>query len=306
MSSTKTAMVVGSFIADSFSLGVHWIYNVNVIDRKIGRLDQLLKPTLAAYHKDKEAGEFTHYGDQMLVLLESVADADGFNLEHFSSQWQTLFKDYDGYVDQATKVTLSNLDSQTKVEAAGSESTDLAGASRIAPIVYAYSHEPQRLIDASRNQTMMTHKAPEVIEAAAYFARVTADVLTGTSPVDALQKAIQQPDSEKLLAKWVGAGINSQNQDTREAIKGFGQMCEIDAAFPATIHLIAKYEQDYKLALVENAMAGGDSAARGMLAGMVLGAYLGLDAIPADWRNQLRAHQPILELLDRIDKRSID
>jgi ADP-ribosylglycohydrolase len=297
-------MVLGSFIADSLALGVHWIYNVSVIDRKIGRLGQLLKPTLASYHKGKEAGDLTHYGDQTLVLLESLADSDGFNLQHFASRWQTFLKDYEGYFDQATKSTLTHLESQVAVKAAGSESTDLAGASRIAPVVYCLSKDIKALVDASKNQTMMTHRSPEVVEAAAYFARVTAGVLDGASPVEALQKAAQEPNSHKLLGHWVDAGINSQDQETRETIKNFGQMCEIDAAFPATIHLIVKYEQDFKSAMVENAMAGGDSAARGMLSGMVLGAYLGLDAIPADWLKELKAYHHIVGLLDRIDKKN--
>ncbi|MGA2940205.1 MAG: ADP-ribosylglycohydrolase family protein, partial [Syntrophobacteraceae bacterium] len=36
-------------------------------------------------------------------------------------------------------------------------------------------------------------------------------------------------------------------------------------------------------ALVENVMAGGDSAARGLVVGMILGAHLGFEAIPSEW-----------------------
>jgi ADP-ribosylglycohydrolase len=147
----------------------------------------------------------------------------------------------------------------------------------------------------------MTHRPSQISEAAAYFAKVTANVLDGTSPVEALKNALQEIDFDESLEGWVEAGFNSQDQETRAAIKDFGQMCEIDAAFPATIHLIVKYEQDFKLALVENSMAGGDSAARGMLVGMVLGAYLGFGAIPKDWLNELKAYQHLIELMDAID-----
>ena len=96
-------------------------------------------------------------------------------------------------------------------------------------------------------------------------------------------------------------GLSSVAQNSRLAISDFGQMCEIPAAFPGVIHLIAKYETDLKTALVENAMAGGDSAGRGLLVGMVLGAYLGLDAIPPEWLHEMKARRRILDLLEKID-----
>ena len=66
------------------------------------------------------------------------------------------------------------------------------------------------------------------------------------------------------------------------------------------VHLIAKYEHDLKEALVQSVMAGGDSAARGMLVGMVLGAYLGPESLPKEWVSELVRREQIEALLDRI------
>jgi ADP-ribosylglycohydrolase len=66
------------------------------------------------------------------------------------------------------------------------------------------------------------------------------------------------------------------------------------------IHLIAKYENDLKEALIQSVMAGGDSAARGMIVGMVLGAYLGPESLPQEWVTQLRKEGEILKLLDKV------
>lgn len=67
----------------------------------------------------------------------------------------------------------------------------------------------------------------------------------------------------------------------------------------AVIHLIVKYENNLKEALTENVMAGGDSAARGLLAGMILDAHLGPDAVPEVWLSQLKRHPQIDCLLKR-------
>jgi len=77
-------------------------------------------------------------------------------------------------------------------------------------------------------------------------------------------------------------------------------MCEIEAAFPCVVHLIARYEENLSQALIQNAMAGGDSAGRGLVTGMILGAHLGLGAIPARWLTELKAYDRIVELMVKI------
>ncbi len=80
-------------------------------------------------------------------------------------------------------------------------------------------------------------------------------------------------------------------------------MCEIEAAFPCLVHLIARYEDNLKEGLIENAMAGGDSAGRGLMVGMILGAHLGIDAIPQKWLSELKSYQEIVDLMDQIDRK---
>lgn len=90
MQKKAEAMVLASFAADALALGAHWIYDTAVIDNEIGRVDRLRKPAPDSFHDTKQAGEFTHYGDQALVLLSSIADCRGFDLDHFARSWQNL------------------------------------------------------------------------------------------------------------------------------------------------------------------------------------------------------------------------
>ena len=84
------AMVLASFAADSLALGVHWIYNTGVIDKKFGQVERFIKPERPTYHPTKDLGEFTHYGDQSLILLESVSACNGFDLSDFSSRLRPM------------------------------------------------------------------------------------------------------------------------------------------------------------------------------------------------------------------------
>ena len=298
MNAQARAMLLASFVGDALSLGVHWIYNTNVIYKKWGRVENYLKPERPTYHPTKDLGDFTHYGDQTLVLLESVAENSDYSLNHFATSWQDFFKNYDGYFDGATKDTLENLAAGRELIAAGSGSDDLAGAARIAPLVYCYRNDEGKLIQSVRSQAAFTHNNPEVIDSAEIFARAALQVLDGQTPVTAIKQVVDDGFSREPYTAWVQEGLQSATVETRQAMLDFGQMCEVESAFPCVIHLVAKYEKNLSQALIENVMAGGDSAGRGLIAGMVLGAHLGLEAIPPRWLTELKAHDRIVELMN--------
>ncbi|MCB2145455.1 MAG: ADP-ribosylglycohydrolase family protein [Deltaproteobacteria bacterium] len=293
------AAVLGAFVADALSLGVHWVYNTGVIEKKFGRVEQYHDP-LTSYHKGKKAGDFTHYGDQMLVLLESVISGGGFDAHRFAERWRAFFADYDGYFDKATKATLENMDAGKGLTDSASHSDDLAGASRLAALVPVYHDNREQLVRAAREQTAVTHNNDRVILSAEFFARSVLAVLGGHPPREAMEAALKTHFSDSPIASLVTMGLESRNRDTRETIAEFGQMCSVEAGLPGAVHLISRYADDFKTAMVENVMAGGDSSARGMMAGMVLGAAHGMAAIPTAWQAGMTANQKINGLLDHL------
>jgi len=296
------AMLLGSFAGDALALGPHWVYNTRVIDKKFGTVDRFYDP-LTSYHTGKKRGDFTHYGDQMLVLLESIAENGRFDATHFARSWQSFFKSYRGYFDHATKDTLENMLTNKNLQLCGSSSDDLSGAARIAPVVYACHHDSTALIDAARNQTALTHNHPMVVDAAEFLALTVYRVLNGGDPLEAMSELLAENFTDGPINALVTEGLGSKSGDTRETISRFGQTCSIEAALPSSVHLIVKYKQNFRQAMVENVMAGGDSAARGMLVGMVLGAGCGTSTIPPEWTDELNAHGRIAALMQKLDEK---
>jgi ADP-ribosylglycohydrolase len=290
-------MVFASFAGDSLALGAHWIYDAGRIAREFGRVEQLLKPREDSYHPTKDRGEFTHYGDQMFVLLQSVAATRGFDLHDFFRRWQELFRDYKGYYDGATKGTIRNIAKGKGPEESGSPSNDLAGAARIAPLVYCYRNDLDSLVRAARAQTKMTHADPATVDIAEFFARVTFRTLGGASPTAAIREVAKERFPDSTISEWVQDGIDSRDVESVAAVGKLGQSCHTPDAFPATVHLIVKHERNLREALVQSVMAGGDSAARGMLVGMILGAHLGKGSLPEEWFAGLKKEQEIKSLL---------
>ncbi len=300
MNANGKAMVLASFAADSLALGAHWIYDTESISKMFGRVDTFLKPAPNSYHATKEKGAFTHYGDQTFVLLESLAAKKGFDLSDFSARWRALFEDYNGYMDHATTDTLSNYASGNSHEDPGSPSEDLAGAARIAPLVYVYRNDPDKLVEYAKSQTHMTHNSPLTIDSAAFFARVAWRVLQGTQPVEAMKNVSLEHFGGSPLSRWVQAGLSTKEKDSVSTISKFGQSCHTEEAFPGVVQLIARYHDDLKEALIQSVMAGGDSSARGMIVGMILGAHLGLAGLPQQWLNELKKRDRISALIEKL------
>lgn len=300
MEDRKKALVLASLVADSLALGAHWIYDTEKIRKEIGTVDRLLRPLPGSFHGTKEQGEFTHYGDQAFILLESVAHRGDFDIEDFSNRWRALFSGYKGYVDQATKATLRNLGRGMLPLEAGSSSSDLAGASRIAPLVCRYAQDLDLLLRSARDQTAMTHNHPLVLEGAEFFATVSWKILQGDTPVSAIRHLAVEKYRSSPLFDWVERGLQSKEEDSVAVIGRFGQSCHADEALSGVVHLIARYEKDLREALIQSVMAGGDSAGRGMVVGMVLGAYLGSQSLPDEWISGLKREKELRSLIEKI------
>lgn len=300
MSDKAKGMVLGSFIGDALALGVHWIFSTDRIVREFGRVEDFIQPPGNSYHKTKGKGEFTNCGDCAFLLLHSLAGRRGFDIDDFSSRWQVFFSDYRGHMDRATRETLKNFELGKGPLESGSSSNELAGAARIAPLVYSMKNDLDALADASRMQTSMTHGNALSVEASEFFARVCFKVLEGSSPSDAIWETTGEQFTDTRISGWVRDGFLSKDRESVEAVREFGQNGHTHEAFPGVIHLIAKHENDLREALIQSVMAGGDSASRAMTVGMVLGAYLGTEALPKGWLTGLKKGGEIVSLLERI------
>lgn len=292
--------VLASLAGDALAMAPHWIYDVEELRSRFGRVAELRDAPAGSYHHPKKAGDFTHYGDQLLVLLESLAEQKAFDLVDFSFRWKTLFDSYTGYVDSATRGTLSNMGFGWGPEDSGSPSTDLAGAARIAPLAVLPAGDEEALVQAARAQTAMTHNGPGLPDAAEILARSLVRVFAGETPVDALQNAARGSWNAPF-GRWVEQGVDSASQDTIQAIGRFGQSCHLDGGFASVAHLVARYGDEPAEALVQSVMAGGDSAARNLAAGMLLGAHAGKNAYAPEWVDHLTRKDHICALLDELE-----
>lgn len=280
---SKKGLLLGSILADAFSLGAHWIYDPEKIKEEFGIYHKFYTPLPDSFHKRKEKGDQTHYGDQTLLLLDFMEKNKKFDKPKFQRIWLEYMKNYNGYIDHATSDTILLMESNKEW---GSLSPDFAGASRIAPIIFFAENRNHGIRD-SVVQTKITHNDNRVLWAAEFYARVAYLVLDKKSPTIALEEA-----AAAMNNPWIDQSIFKASEHLPlspvEAIEKLGQSCSVQFAFPSTLYLIMKFENEYKDAMIENVMAGGDSAGRGLIVGMILGAY-NENGIPEEWIKNLKS-----------------
>lgn len=281
-------LLYGAFLGDSFALAPHWIYNTDKIQEQFGVVDGILAPPPTSFHKTKEKGDFTHYGDQSLLILKSLSEMRSFSLEKLKNDWISYMTNYQGYKDHATKESLALLSTSLNF---GSISDELGGFSVMAPLLVKY-HDDPHLKEHILNAVKLTHNNDLLIGMVSFFTDVIVKVLDGMKPCDAFKEVF--PKSGHDIQSYYHFVIQNAHQTSLKFIRDNGQSCHARDAFPATLFLSLKHEDNFRAAMQENVMAGGDSAARGMILGMILGAYLGYDALPSDWLKDLNH-------LDKID-----
>merc|ERR1712146_88701 len=79
-----------------------------------------------------------------------------------------------------------------------------------------------------------------------------------------------------------------------------GKASPTEGTMPSSIYIILKYLDSYEDAVKANAMVGGDNASRSVAIGLVLGAYHGVQAIPAKFKAQLNAWKKSEKLMSQL------
>ena len=293
----REALVYGAFLADSYALGGHWIYDQDELASSSLDLNSLNAP-LCEYHPGKKAGDFSHYGDQALWLLESLALEGEFSLASYGLRWKEYMGEYRGYIDGAAKDTYKALKSGKNFYECGSSSKDISVIGRIAPLVYIYSDDKAKLLEAVRLHTSFTH-SKSLEESAIFFASVCFEVLHGKTIATAIDKEAENSTDE--IKRYVILAKKSLQLPSKEALKELGISCSIHGAFPSVVHLLLNYSEDFSKAMRVNLLSGGDSCARGMIVGMILGAWLGMDGLDKKLLSKMSHYQQIKKHLKIID-----
>jgi len=303
----------GQFVGDALCLGSHWIYDLSELDRKFpGGVQGFEAPAEGHYHTGKHPGDFTHYGDAALLLLQSVAELGRFSPLDFGPRFVALFssKEYGGYRDHATQGMLENYrpfaekypDNPYHFQG-GADDDQPATATRLAPVVVAH-YQDNDLLRAVQSATLVCQNNSRAVVYMKCHALILKALLSKSGLEDAIRVGAgsvrEEPEYGREITAAAQTVLSQVNRGVREATLEFGQSCPLKGSFPAALHAALKFQDDPRRAMLESANAGGDSAARCAMIGTWLGALHGTAALPSEWRDRINARTEVQRCIDQI------
>jgi ADP-ribosylglycohydrolase len=176
-------------------------------------------------------------------------------------------------------------------------------AMRAAAIGLLYQHDPARLREVAIASSLMTHRHPAALAASVGAATLVKLALDGT-PVESYMREVMSAtdglsDEFDLAILRVGHVLGWTDEIGSLAHIGQGWVGE--EAVALALYCVLRCPNDYVSAVRLAVNHGGDSDTVGCIVGGIMGARLGLDAIPADWRARCENAAYLDDLALRLD-----
>ncbi len=158
-------------------------------------------------------------------------------------------------------------------------------AMRVAPIGYLYQHDPARLREIAIASSVITHRHPTAIAASVAAAYLVKLALDGDSPATFIRQTMAFTDglSDELDHSLLRIGHVLGWVDEEAALTHLGQGWTGEEAVALALYCVLRYPDDYVACVGRAANTDGDSDSIACIAGGILGARLGLAAIPPNW-----------------------
>jgi ADP-ribosylglycohydrolase len=134
--------ILGALVADAASMGLHWVYSQRRIAELVPTNPEFRQPDEADYaggvgyfaHGTRTAGDLSHYGEQLRVMLLALAASGG---RYEKPVYQELFRrhfgyggEFVGYIDRPTRQTLDRIYHDENERLAAADQVAFDGNSR--------------------------------------------------------------------------------------------------------------------------------------------------------------------------------
>jgi ADP-ribosylglycohydrolase len=159
-------------------------------------------------------------------------------------------------------------------------------AMRVATVGYFFQLDETRLREVAVATSMITHRHPTAIAAAAAAGYAVKLALDGVPTSQLIPRIMQFTEgmSEEMDAALYRVGHVGAWADEDAALQHIGQGWVGEEALALALYCVLRHPDDYTACVLRAANTNGDSDSIACIAGGIMGARLGLEAIPYAWR----------------------
>lgn len=175
------------------------------------------------------------------------------------------------------------------------------GVMRAAPVGLFCSRE--NAFKTACESAALTHGHPGGYLSAGVLAHSIACLIDEMEVNDAVTAALEElkkhnghQECSSLIQKAIA--LSQDNTEPLTAITQLGEGWVGDEAIAIAIYCALKEKSDFKKALLLSVNHNGDSDSTGAITGNILGAYLGIDAIPVLWVQNVEFADVLIEIAD--------
>lgn len=236
-----------------------------------------------------------HYA--YLRWLKTQGITVGCAPEELNSGW--LIKEKQLYTRRAPGNTcISALRDNASSNKADNNSKGCGTVMRMAPVGLFLA--PELAYESGCKFSVITHGHPTGVTAGGAFALLISHLYYGKSleqSLDLTERHLEQfPEAKETLDAIRKA---RRAKDITELGEGW----VAEEALAIGIYCALKHTRDFKAGVLEAVNITGDSDSTGSIAGNILGALNGENAIPAEWRNKLREYSIVSKMADDLHRR---
>jgi ADP-ribosylglycohydrolase len=276
-------MVLGAAVGDALGAGYEFAHIPE------GLIPEMIGGGLG----DFAPGEWTDDTSLTWIVAEAAAEyktffgADPMNAvaRGFRAWYDTNPPDIGGTTAWAIRGGGKDPDCARMKRSAMTVSGDTNGSlMRTSPVVLPYVGNPVSLISAARQVSELTHASPDAVEACMIWSAILNHaVVTGELDVQASLSVFYQPYHDR----WHKIVAEAMETDPKEFAPNGKAVAALQAALSAVVHTEG---YDFRESLYTAVRIGWDTDTVASIAGALVGALHGIDAIPTEWLEILHGY----------------
>ena len=305
------AAIIGGFIADAATMGLHLIYDQAAIENLVKeriKINQTIEgpeffdPPASAFY-DYSTGRQSPYGDEIMPLLQSVSQKGYFDTNDAITEWLIFYDVYKGRLNRVSQRFIELKNRGVSIDqCAQMDDTNFESAAKIPIIVARYAGSPM-LLEKVDDAVRIHQTNEKVLHATRLAAKLLEKVILGSSIAEALEWAANSnevsSEEKEYLCNSEDKGSSNGNLPFSIAVETFGLSGQLPGSLKSSIYALKSF-RCYEVAIRANIIAGGDNACRSWIVGSLLAAEGGEKAIPEQWKAKTLLYSQIYSLANRI------